>query len=518
MSTSAEALPPKRPPHLLFYEGGGPPTTRSVRELSSLRNHGWDITVAHMPDAASAVEALGFRSCLLPPPRGNPLFERLTAEAAELTEQLQGIRDAINDKIDRQRGDEEAMLRSRLIVLRERVEKAVVRIGELRAARDTAGEAAARAELAAAKEERTAVAELIRTMDVETNAELTMLKEQRDATAARLRALRAARRLKTPLTGGAKFGDLARLEPRWHAHAPVLAGVPADIYWAADLDALPPVVWASEAGTNKPPVVFDSHELFCELEYMPELYRAAWRELADRFIPLVTRVITVCEPIAKVLDEEYGANGTIVIPNYAATGPATTGGLRGALGIDGATPLAIHVGNVSNARNPGLTVDLIAEMPQLHVAFVGAASTEIVDEVRAQADARGLGDRLHFVPPVPLAELTGFISDADVSLILLDGSRSRDTLYTMPNKLYDSLSAGVPVVAPEGSTAGEFLVAQQLGRDFKLNAPGQLAAAVGTVLTDPAIRDRARSRAAEFTWARAEPTSVRAGRRPDHRH
>jgi glycosyltransferase involved in cell wall biosynthesis len=168
--------------------------------------------------------------------------------------------------------------------------------------------------------------------------------------------------------------------------------------------------------------------------------------------------------------------------------------------------LAIHVGNVSYARNPELTVDLLAELPHIHVAFVGAASAEIADAVQANAAARGVGDRLHFVPPVPLAELTGFISDADVSLIMLDGSRSRDTLYTMPNKLYDSLSAGVPVVAPEGSTAGEFLMAQQLGRDFKLNAPGQLASAVGTVLSDPALRDRVRSRAADFTWAQAEPT------------
>src|SRR5262249_60364172 len=111
-----------------------------------------------------------------------------------------------------------------------------------------------------------------------------------------------------------------------------------------------------------------------------------------------------------------------------------------------ALPLAIPGGTISHARNPLFAVDLLVEMPELHVAFVGAPNGTVVEDIRTRAQEQGVADRLHFVPPVPLVDLTGFISDADLSLIMIDGSRSRDTLYTTPNKLFDSLAAGVPVV------------------------------------------------------------------------
>ncbi|WP_144119821.1 glycosyltransferase [Catellatospora sichuanensis] len=493
-------------PSLLFYEAGEAPTTRSVRELKTLREHGWDITVAHMPDATERVEALGFRSCLLPGPARNAMYVHLRDEAIELRKQLEEIKNEIAQHVESVRS-REAGPRARLVELRDEVEAHVARIAELRAAGDKTAEAAVRERLAAAKDERTAVAAHINAMTAASGPVLTVLKERRTELAVRSRAVKATRGLPTPITAGVTFGDLARFEPRWHAHAPVLATVTADVYWAADLDGLPPVIWAAEAAENNPPVVYDSHELFCELEYMPELYRAAWRQLADVFIPRATAVITVCRPIADVLDKEYGANGTHVIANYAAIGrPGVPAGLRSTVGVGADVPLAVHIGNVSRGRNPDLSVDLLAEFPELHVAFVGAASAEITDDLRQRASARGVASRLHFVPPVPLDEVSAFISDADLSLIMLDGSRSRDTLFTMPNKLFDSLSAGVPVIATEGSAAGDFLLAEELGCVFALNTTGALSSAVRRLLADTATRDRARSRVGQFTWAEAEVT------------
>ena len=140
-------------------------------------------------------------------------------------------------------------------------------------------------------------------------AALEAAKAERIAVATKMRAIGEARRTATPLTGGASFGDLSRMEPRWHDAAQVLAGVPADLLWAADLDAPPLLlVWASEAATQPPPVILHCHELWTGLEYMPQLYQAGWHApLADRFIPLAAAVLpAVSEPIARVLAGEHG--------------------------------------------------------------------------------------------------------------------------------------------------------------------------------------------------------------------
>ncbi|MBX6722552.1 MAG: glycosyltransferase, partial [Dactylosporangium sp.] len=157
-------------------------------------------------------------------------------------------------------------------------------------------------------------------------------------------------------------------------------------------------------------------------------------------------------------------------------------------------------------RNPGEIVNLLTDVPEIHVAFVGTASQTIVDEITSLAGSHGVAERLSFIPPVPLEQVTSAIADADVSVILYRSEGSRNLELAMPNKLFDSLAAGVPVVAPDGCAAGAFVAEQGLGRTFDIDTPGSLASAVRGVLQDPHLRSRVRARAAEFTWARAEST------------
>ena len=553
-------------PHLLFYENGVAPTTRSVRELTSLHAHGWDITVAHAPSEGAAVRALGFASCLVPEPMLNPFRARLKSQLAAYVadnDALQARIDVLLDAIGRQRRDAglDALLeRQAQIVPRARelaekiraardsaevtararhLESLRVLVGELadrttarRLAGDAAGSAKARQELEEAKAQRQAVAEAIRghlaaeraeleainaerteitaalaAVAATEQAELAELKAQRIVTSARIRATRAARKFETPLTTGGTFGDLTRLEMQWHDAAQAMVSVSADVLWAADLDALPPIAWVADA-TGDPPIIFDSHEIFTDLEYLPPALRHAWRMIADRFIPMTTLAITVSDTIAGFLRDRHGAPRTAVVPNFAAasvhrsTSPTT---LRETLGLDADVPLAVHVGTISQNRNPGVAVDLLAAAEDIHVAFVGTAISSVVTEMINDAETRGVGKRLHVVPPVPLSELTAFIADADVALMMYDGVDAPNVTLAMPNKLYDGLAAGLPVLSVTGTAAAEFLVEAALGAEFDLADPASLVAAIRTLINDGPLRDRVRASADEFAWPAIAP-------------
>jgi glycosyltransferase involved in cell wall biosynthesis len=315
--------------------------------------------------------------------------------------------------------------------------------------------------------------------------------------AARRGAVRAARARPTPTGRPRSFGDLPRLELLWYAVAQHAAAAPWDVAQAADLDALPPLVWAGEA-TNRP-VIYDAHEAFSELDYLPEVYRVAWRELAGDFIPAADLVLAVSEGQRRLLRERWGAREVEVLPTYPVVGAAPATTVRRRLALDQSTPLAVHVGRVVANRRPELAVDLLAQLRELHVALVGDVAQDMRAQLAGRAEEQGVAGRLHFVEPVPMSELVGFLTDADVSLLLY--APSNPNLATaMPNKLYDGLAAGLLTVAAAGTEAGDYVVSRGVGATFEPDSAAALAVAVRRALTDEDVRTRAGELAPDVRW------------------
>jgi len=301
--------------------------------------------------------------------------------------------------------------------------------------------------------------------------------------------------------------DLNILAYEWVAAAEALSSWPAHIYWAADLDALPAVVWAAQSRPGSR-VVYDAHELFMRLEYLDVGQLGDWEAIARDFIPQVDLTLTVCTGIADILAREYGARRVEVVANLAAPATGTRPRLRDMLGLRPDDPLAVHVGNVVPNRRPELAIHLLAREPRLHVAFVGEVRQDTDRMILDLARSHGVSDRLHIIDPVPLDELTSFLVGTDLSLILYSPRTSPNLLLAMPNKLYDSLAAGVAVVATEGTAAGDFVSRERVGRTFVDGSAEALAGAVRDLLDDNGLRTELAARREEFAWPTAEPFLV----------
>jgi glycosyltransferase involved in cell wall biosynthesis len=129
------------------------------------------------------------------------------------------------------------------------------------------------------------------------------------------------------------------------------------------------------------------------------------------------------------------------VPN-ARSGDAATHPLRTNLGLQSDDFVAIYQGALT--INRGIET-LLAMAPQLngtriHLVFMGYGMLEpqVMESVRQNAN-------VHFQPAVPYEEVLNYTGDADVGLVSVKPV-CLSYLYCLPNKLFESIQAGIPVL------------------------------------------------------------------------
>ena len=83
-----------------------------------------------------------------------------------------------------------------------------------------------------------------------------------------------------------------------------------------------------------------------------------------------------------------------------------------------------------------------------HLACLGPNDPQFLARLQHRASALGIGERLHILPPVAEHTICGFIAAADASLVLIENV-SQSYEFSFPNKLLESLFAGLPVLVSD---------------------------------------------------------------------
>lgn len=260
-----------------------------------------------------------------------------------------------------------------------------------------------------------------------------------------------------------------------------------DIVHAHDLATLPAAFFRTAKNWK---VVYDAHELETQTNTLArEPFRRRWAELYEAVLaPDCDGVITVSQSIAEWLSDTYRiARPTVIYnaPNVRDTNAPFTNTIRKALGLEAVAPLAVYVGSVTFGRGIEQSVEMLAYAPRLHLALVGPRHQPVEDRARTIAKRIDALDRLHFVDPVPSTDVPGFISDADCSLVTIQNT-CLSYYFSFPNKLLESVFAGVPVVGARLKELGRFLSEFPAGIIADETDPAALAGAVAKIGADPA--------------------------------
>jgi glycogen synthase len=256
-------------------------------------------------------------------------------------------------------------------------------------------------------------------------------------------------------------------------------------------------------GGKRPRVLYDAHEFVAGVS-MPEQRRLAYVGLEGEYVRRADAVITVSPLLAEWLRDRYDlaelpgvvANAPMLnVPgdesadehghgeDGADAGVGTEApSLRKACGLGEEVPLLVYSGAVSPMRGIATMIEAMPELPDVHVAVVRGADSDLTRALRKQAEDLGAADRLHMVGYVAPHLVPRYLASADIGVIpILHTPNHEVALIT---KYYEYMHAKLPVVVSDVQAMADFTRDLGNGEVFTAGDPHEYALAVGKVLAD----------------------------------
>jgi len=214
-----------------------------------------------------------------------------------------------------------------------------------------------------------------------------------------------------------------------------------DVFVANDLDTLPANYLASRI--RRKPLVYDSHEYFTEV---PELVnrprvKAIWTKIEKSLVPKVDAAYTVCDSIAEVYRSKYGVDFKVVrnLPVRSTTESIADR-------ISNSPKIILYQGALNLGR--GLE-DTIKAMQFIEGAeFWLAGDGDLTQNLKKLVEELKLESKVKFLGRLPFQELNEVTRKADLG-ISLEEDLGLNYRFALPNKLFDYVQAGMPVLVSD---------------------------------------------------------------------
>jgi glycosyltransferase involved in cell wall biosynthesis len=239
-------------------------------------------------------------------------------------------------------------------------------------------------------------------------------------------------------------------------------------------------------------VVYDAHELWPDRNLRPE---PRWWLLACEllFVRVASATITASPGYAKVMARRYRIPVPEVIRNVPAAPPPQDRG-RAPVGGGGGM-LAVYAGALTRNRGLEVSIEALAQVPELRLRLIGPIDPRYRGELERLAIAHGVRERLEFAAPVPPERLIDSIRRADLGLALIQPTCLSYRL-SLPNKLFEYVAAGLPVLGSDLPVIGGFIADHEIGLVARAGAPADVADRMRALL------EPERNRAARLAVAR----------------
>lgn len=255
-----------------------------------------------------------------------------------------------------------------------------------------------------------------------------------------------------------------------------------DVLVSNDLDTLLPNYLISKL--KRLPLVYDSHEYFTgvpELQGRP-FVKWVWKTIERNIVPDLEYVITVSEPIAKLYNEIYGIN-PVVIRNMSKNSSSIIPYRKKDLGIEECDLLLVLQGTGINIDKGGEELlDAVKKTSGVSLMIIGGG--DIFNKLVIRVKKLNLEKRIKFYSSVSWELLMKYTRSADIGMCL-EKDTNLNYRYSLPNKLFDYISAGIPVISGNLPEISKIITDFECGLTIEIISPEKISGAVVQLMKDP---------------------------------
>ncbi len=264
---------------------------------------------------------------------------------------------------------------------------------------------------------------------------------------------------------------------------------------ACDLDTVLPIRLVS--GWKRKKTVYDAHEFFTEV---PEIasrpfVKSIWSAIANVTIRGFDLRYTVGSCLAGIMSEKYKVTFHVIrnIPSHTQTIRTNS--------IVVGKKILLYQGALNEGRGLETIIDAMVHLPEWEFWLAGEG--DITGLLKKQVNQNQISNRVNFLGWVHPNDLPDLMTQATLGINLREAGSLND-FYSLPNKFFDFIHAGLPSINmkyPEyESIINEYPCAMLIDEASSKN----IIEAVDTLFSDPQLlqgmRNACKAAAQVYTW------------------
>jgi glycosyltransferase involved in cell wall biosynthesis len=244
---------------------------------------------------------------------------------------------------------------------------------------------------------------------------------------------------------------------------PFLKKNKAAILYAHELPVLETVIFASKY--HKTRVIYDSHELEVDRnQSWPKKSFEKYSSKEKKYIKFVDKVIVVSNGISLFMKNFYNIDNIMVVKNtpMLLQQKSCKKNLRDEINLKESTPLIVYIGSLTFNRGIENILKALTKLESYHFACVGPVNYTLLKKIKIISKSLKIENRVHLIRPVNPNILASYVSNANISIIPIQNT-CKSHFYCLPNKIFESIYAGLPILGANLNDIKEIINNENIG-------------------------------------------------------
>jgi len=243
----------------------------------------------------------------------------------------------------------------------------------------------------------------------------------------------------------------------------------AVVLWSNDLDTLLPNFIISRLKRCK--LVYDSHEYFA-LSVYKKTSRKIWERMENFLFPRLKNVVTVNNSIKNVYEQKYKVP-VIVLRNVPYTYSGNEYSKKILLPQDKKI-LVMQGSGLNENRGAEEAVLMMQFLPgDFNLYFIGAGT--ILHKLKEMVLELKLSNKVIFIDILPYNEMMEYTRQSFLGLIFEKIDITDHHRFSLPNKFFDYIHAGIPVLSSKATEIQSLIEKYALGDFINNFEPEEMA-------------------------------------------